>query len=170
MDRGKALCDELKKANIHHIVWLTNSETHFMNNAILADPDLKVIKVCREGEAVAICVGLHLGGERGALLVENQGIFECGNVLKWAIGLKTPMLLMIGYLGYRFLQDTPQGKMWGADREYTEPFLDAFEIKHYLVNSDEDAKKLVPATEEAWRSGKPVALLITSTDEYAAGT
>ncbi|MFC1926900.1 hypothetical protein ACFLWV_04035 [Chloroflexota bacterium] len=91
-------------------------------------------------------------------------------MLKWAIGLKTPMLLMIGYLGYRFLQDTPQGKMWGADREYTEPFLDAFEIKHYLINSDEDVRKLVPAAEEAWRSGKPVALLITSTDEYAAGT
>ncbi|MFC1926899.1 hypothetical protein ACFLWV_04030 [Chloroflexota bacterium] len=65
MDRGKALCDELKKANIHHIVWLTNSETHFMNSAILADPDLKVIKVCREGEAVATCVGLHLGGRAG---------------------------------------------------------------------------------------------------------
>ena len=62
MERGQAICRELKKAGIRHIVWLPDSETHFMHSVLDRDPDLKVIKVCREGEAVAICAGLHLGG------------------------------------------------------------------------------------------------------------
>lgn len=156
MDRGRALCRELKKASVHHIVWLPDSETHFMYEAVCTDPEIKVIQVCREGEAVAICAGLHLGGRRGAALIENQGMFECGNILKWAVAMKMPMLLLVGDLGFA--------------RDYTEPFLDAFGIKHYSVNSDEDVKKVVPACEEAWRTGKPVALLLTSADGYVPGT
>ncbi len=181
MDRGKAICQELKKAGIHHIAWLPDTETHFMGSPMLTDSKIRVMKVCREGEAIAICAGLHLGGKRAALLVENQGILECGNILKWAVALETPMLLMVGLVDYRFyMRDTAQGKTRETESpqmkairdaiRITEPFLDVFGIKHYLVDSDEDVKKVVPACEEAWRTGKPVALLLTSADEFRAGT
>ena len=109
MDRGKAICEELKKAGIRHLVWVPDSETHFMNEAIIHEPEINVVKVCREGETMAICAGLYMGGAMGALLVENQGMFECGNVLKWAIGLNIPMVMLIGYFGFYNLKRTPQG-------------------------------------------------------------
>ncbi|MDO8672694.1 MAG: thiamine pyrophosphate-binding protein [Dehalococcoidia bacterium] len=164
MDRGRAICQELKRAGIHHLVWLPDSETHFMHEAMLTDPEIDVIQVCREGEAVAVCAGLHLGGKRGALLVENQGIFETGNVLKWAISLDIPMLLLVGYLFYRFQKDsTPKGG-------HTESFLSAFGINYSMIDADDDVKRISSACEEAWNTRRPVALLLTSADEFVPGT
>ena len=123
MDRGKAICDELKKAGVHYLVWLPDSETHFMNEAIMNDPEIRVVQVCREGEAIAICAGLGMGGHLGALLVENQGILECGNILKWSISMNIPMVMLIGYFGYYNLRHTPQGMMRGSgQKDYTETF------------------------------------------------
>ena len=170
MERGEAICRELKKAGIRHIVWLTDSETHFMHDAMDRDPDLKVIKVCREGEAVAICAGLYLGGAKGALLVENQGIFDSGNAVKWAVTFKLPMIMMIGYLMHRGMVRTPEGMMLRGAKDPTEPFLDAFGITHYLVDSDEDVPKVGQASREAQQTGKPVALLLTSADGYLPGS
>jgi sulfopyruvate decarboxylase subunit alpha len=170
MDRGEAICRELKKAGIGYIVWLPDSETHFMHDAMEGDPDLKVVKVCREGEAVAICCGLHLGGARGALLVENAGIFDSGNTLKWATAFRLPVVMMIGYLMHRRMERTPEGMMLRGAKDYTEPFLDAFDVAHYLIDADEDVPKVGQACQEAQQTGRPVALLLTSADGFVPGS
>ncbi len=171
MNRGKMLCEELKKANIRNLVWLPDSETHFMHDAMLSDPEIKITQVCREGEAVAICAGFHIGGQRSAVLVESQGIFECGNILKWCIEMDMPVLLMIGYFGYKGLTATPQGRVNKNNRkDFTEPFLDAYGIRHHLVDTDEDVKKVGPAYEETLATHRPVALLLTCADGFVPGT
>ncbi|MDO8674013.1 MAG: hypothetical protein Q7O66_21590, partial [Dehalococcoidia bacterium] len=58
----------------------------------------------------------------------------------------------------------------GRGQDYTEPFLRAFDISYYLVNSNEDVSLVESACEEAWQTLKPVALLLTSADEYVPGT
>ena len=175
MDRGKLICDELKRNRVEHIAWLPDSETHFMHDAMLNDPALNIIQVCAEGEAIAICAGLHMGGKRGAVLIENQGLYDSGNALKWAVDSQFPLVLMVSYLGYRFLEDGPRGKMWNnvwwsSIRDLTEPFLQAFEVSCHLVNSDEDVSRVSDAFAEAERTSRPVVLLLTSADQYVAGT
>ena len=170
MDRGKAICEELKKAGIHYLLWVPDSETHFMHDAIQGDPDLRLIKVCREGEAFAICGGLHLDGAKAALLVENQGMFESGNALKWAVGLGLPIVMLIGYLMHREMERTHQGMMFRGVKDYTEPFLDLFGVKHYLVDSDADFPKIALACQEAYETSRPVAVLLTSADGYLPGS
>ena len=167
MDRGKAICEELKKAGIHHLVWLPDSETHFMNEAIIHDPGIKVIQVCREGEAIAICAGLYMGGSMGALLVENQGILECGNVLKWSMSLNIPMVMLIGYFGFYNFKRTEQGmKRSSGQMDYTEPFLAAFGIKYFSVYSDADVANVGVACNESRLTSMPVGLLLSSADGY----
>ena len=167
--RGELICEELKRNGVEYIAWLPDSETHFMHYPMLNDPALRVIQVCAEGEAVGICAGMHMGGKRGVVLMENQGAFDSGNVLKWAVGLRFPLVLLIGYLGYRDLEDTPEGKTRRGQREVTEPFLEALGIPYELVDSDEEVSRISDAFSRAERDSKPVALLLTSADDFVPG-
>lgn len=175
MDRGKLICEELKNNNVEYIAWLPDSESHFIHDSMLNDSALKVIKVCAEGEAIAICAGLHLGGTRGVVLIENQGLYDSGNALKWIVDSQFPLVLMIGYLGYRNLEDSPRGKIWNnvwwsGIRDLTEPSLQTYDISYDLLDSDNDVAKISEAFAEAERTSRPVALLLTSADNYIPGT
>ena len=167
--RGQLICDELKKSGIEYITWVPDSETHFIHDAMLNEPSLRVIQVCSEGEAIAICVGMHMGGKRGVALMENQGAFDSGNILRWAVGYQFPLVLLIGYLGYRHVETTPGGKMRRGQREITEPFLKALGIPYELVSSDEDVGKISDAVCRAERDLRPVAVLLTSADDFVPG-
>ncbi len=167
--RGHLICDELKRNGVEYIAWVPDSETHFLHEPMLNDPSLRVIQVCAEGEAIAICGGMHLGGKRAVVLIENQGAFDSGNALKWAVGLHLPLVLLIGYLGYRNLENTPAGKRRRGEREITEPFLEALGIPYELVNTDQDVRKISEAFSRAGRDSKPVAVLLTSADDFVPG-
>ena len=167
--RGQLICDELKKNGVDYIVWVPDSETHFMHDSMLNNPSFRIIQVCAEGEAVGICAGMHMGGKRGVLLIENAGAFDSGNVLKWATNLKFPLVLLIGYLGYRHLDTTSDGKMRKGQRDITEPFLEALGIPCEVVDSDEKVGEISEAFSRATRESKPVALLLTSADDFPPG-
>ena len=164
--RGQLICDQLKKNGVEYVVWIPDSETHFMHDSMLNDPSLRIIQVCAEGEAVGICAGMHMGGKRGVVFIENNGAFDSGNALKWAVNLKFPLVLLIGYLGYRNLEATPGGKMRRGQRDITEPFLEALGIPYELVDSDEKVGKITDAISRASRESKPVALLLASADDF----
>ena len=167
--RGHLICEELKRNRVEYIAWVPDSETHFLHDSMLNDPSLRVIQVCAEGEAIAICAGMYLGGKRGVVLIENQGAFDSGNVMKWAVGLHFPLVFLIGYLGYRNLGNTPAGKTKRGEREITEPFLEALGIPYELVNSDQDVGKISEAFSRAECDSKPVALLLTRADDFVPG-
>lgn len=69
------ICDELKKSGVEYIAWVPDSETHFIHEAMLGDPSLRVVQVCSEGEGIALCIGLHMGAilsEEGPTFVSLQ--------------------------------------------------------------------------------------------------
>ena len=68
---ARRFIDELKSSGIIHAVWLPDSEANFLHEAMIADPDLQVVPVCREGESFAIASGLNIGGKTAAVLVQN---------------------------------------------------------------------------------------------------
>ena len=70
---ARRFIDELKSSGIIHAVWLPDSEANFLHEAMIADPDLQVVPVCREGESFAIASGLNIGGKTAAVLVQNIG-------------------------------------------------------------------------------------------------
>ncbi len=168
--RGKLICEELKKSGVEYILWLPDSETHFMHDPIRNDCSLRVIQVCAEGEAVAICAGLYMGRKRGVVLIENSGAFDSGNILKWVARLQFPVVVLLGCLGYQNLEVTPEGKKTKAgQRDITEPFLEALRIPYDLVGSDGDVGKISAAFSRAERESRPVALIVTTADGYLPG-
>lgn len=174
-DRGQLICEQLKLCGVEYIVWLPDSESFFMHEAMQSDPDLQIIQCCSEGEAISILAGLHLGGKRGIVLIENNGLFEAGNALRWVSDSRFPLVMLVGYLRYRFMTRTAEGMMWNDDywpgiKDLTEPFIEAFDVPYHLLATDEDTKVIPEAFAEAERRAGPVILLTVSADDFMPGT
>ena len=148
--------DELKKCGITHIIWLPDSESRFMYEAMMSQHELTLVPICREGEAIAIAAGLMLGGKEPVVLHQNTGFFESGDSVRGlALDLQLPLLLLIGYRGWR--RDAP---MTDSAAIFIEPILDTWGIKHYLVEADEDVERISMGYKQAHETNKPVAILI----------
>ncbi|MBA7696842.1 hypothetical protein ES703_105494 [subsurface metagenome] len=153
---SRRVLDELKKCGITHIIWLPDSESRFMYEAMMSQHELTLVPICREGEAIAIAAGLMLGGKEPVVLHQNTGFFESGDSVRGlALDLQLPLLLLIGYRGWR--RDAP---MTDSAAIFIEPILDTWGIKHYLVETDEDVERISMGYKQAHETNKPVAILI----------
>ena len=152
---GQRVLDEVMKCGITHIVWLPDAETRFMYDAMNNKPSLTLVPVCREGEAIPIAAGLITGGKKAMVLHQNTGFFESGDSVR-GLGLdfQLPLLLLLGYVGWRN-ETSSTGK-------YFEPMLDAWGIKHYLLETDDDVERISMAYNEAVDTKRPVAVLIAN--------
>jgi sulfopyruvate decarboxylase TPP-binding subunit len=154
---GEKILDELKKCGVTHIVWLLGSELRFMYEAMISQKEITLVPFCREGEGVAIAAGLILGGKKPVMLYQNAGLYEAGDSIRLvSFELHLPLLMLIGYRGWR-----------GTDSAgiILEPTLDAWGIKYYLVQSDEDVEKISIGDKQAQETNKPVAILIVREQE-----
>jgi len=148
--------EELEKCGITHVVCLPDSASLFLYNAIKRKPEFTLVPVCREGEAIAIAAGLLLGGKQPIVMHQNTDFFESGDSVRGlALDLALPIVLMISYRGWR--HGSP---MTDSAGNFLEPILDAWGIKHYMVESDEDVEKISLAFKETHQTKKPVAILI----------
>ena len=158
--RPEIVLAEIKKQGVTHVVWLPDSETNWLYMLMKAEPTLTLVAVNREGLAFSLSAGLFVGGSTPVILIQNTGLLESGDSLRgWALGLKIPVVLMVGYRGW-----TRHGVTEDTAAVYTERFLNAFDIKYYLVESDADAPRIALAFEEARKTKRPVAVMVG--DEY----
>jgi len=146
----------LKGCGVTHLVWLPDSEAGFLYAALQDDPDVALVPVCREGEAMAVALGLAVAGRRPAVVIQNTGFLESGDSVRGAV-LDTgfPFLLLIGYRGW-----SAGRPMTDSAGRFTEPVLRAWGIPYHLVEDDRDLPKLERAYHEAQERGGPVAVLI----------
>ncbi len=146
---------ELRKCGITHIIWLPDTGSQIVAEAVNGQADFTLVPVCREGEAIAIAVGLMLGGREPVVVHQNTGFFESGDsVRSLALDLRLPLLLLIGYRGWRY--GLPMNDSAGI---FTEPILNAWGIKYYLVETDEDIERISLGFKEAHQTQQPVAVL-----------
>ncbi len=156
VEMADRVMEELARCHITHLVYLAHSETRPLYDLAERDPGLTVVPVCREGEAVGVAVGLWLGGSNPAVLHQSTGLFESGDSLRGlALDLRIPLLLLIGYRGWR-----PEPPFADSAATYLEPYLDAWGIKHYLLESPEGAGVVSMAYQEARETSRPVAVLV----------
>ena len=76
---GPSVAAALRDAGVTHVVWIPDSELGLWQDALQAEPSLKLIRVCREGEAIAVAGGLHIGGQRPVVAIQCTGLFEAGD-------------------------------------------------------------------------------------------
>src|SRR5204862_1221832 len=152
--QAATVLDELGRCGVTHIVWLPDSETGYMYEAMLAS-DVTLVPVCREGEAIAVAAGLIMGGKRPVVLIQSTGFYESGDSVRGlSLDLHLPLLLMIGYRGY-----AGQGRP-GTDSasRFLEPILDTLGIPHFLVDSDASCPRISEAYGKAQTARHPAAV------------
>lgn len=158
---GAGLIAALKNAGITHVVSvpdLTTSEG--VLRPLASDPDLKLVRICREEEGVGICAGLAVAGQRGAMLIQYTGFLGSMNAIRAvAIEYRQPICMLVGTLYTDSPDDPSKSQNYGVSRMV--PLLEVLGLRHLIVASDRDLPSVSPALLEAFRKSEPVVILIT---------
>lgn len=134
--------ETIESLGITHVAWLPDSTLGVWEGALAASRKLRLLRVCREGEAWALAAGLHLGGARPLVVMQNTGLFESGDALRSVLfDMGLPLYAIIGYRSYLL-----EGSRDTA-RRYTEPVLAAWGIDSLLV----DSPAVLPSLVEHYR-------------------
>lgn len=158
MLRAASLVDALVERGVTHLIWLPDTETSALLQALEGQSSLCVVPVAREGEAIPIAAGLWAGGKRPAVLIQSTGLFESGDSIRGiGLDLGIPMVVLVGYRGYR-----STGPVEDSAALYLEPILRAWTIPYALVRDDADLHCIGEAFERAERERRLLAVLIAA--------
>jgi sulfopyruvate decarboxylase TPP-binding subunit len=155
---GPSVAAALKRSGVTHVVWVPDSVLGAWDGALAGDPDLRLIRVCREGEGLAVAAGLLLGGARPIVMLQCTGLFEAGDALRNIVhDLKLPLFLVVGV---RSLLAHRRGASRDSCPVFTEPFLQAWRIPSTILEPDASADDLAAAYRQARESGHAAAVLL----------
>ena len=157
---AQAIKQEFKRAGIRFVVALPDRVTsHHLLKGLLADPDYKVVQVCKEDEGVSICSGLYAAGHKSVFMMQYTGFLDSINAIRGvAVEGHFPVCMIVGLLGKEADVAPIQSKKFGV--KIIEPILDVMGIEHHLIERDADVQQIVPAIEKAFKNSSPVAILI----------
>ena len=97
---AKRLVQGLKSAGINFVTYLPETRLSQIVPVIRDDPEVELVAVLSEQEAVTIAVGATLGGKQAAVYMENTGIYVSSySLLVTGKQLGVPVLLVVGFLG-----------------------------------------------------------------------
>src|SRR5262249_46878417 len=103
----------------------------------------RLIRPCREGEAIAISGGLCLGSARPLTILQCTGFFEAGDSFRNMVhDLNLPLAFLVGVRSY---QAHHAGKSTDTCPVFTEPILKAWELPYTLLPSSFTATDLEQA-------------------------
>jgi sulfopyruvate decarboxylase TPP-binding subunit len=155
---GPSVAAALKECGVTHVIWIPDSELGTWEAALLSEPALQLIRVCREGEAIAVAGGLMLGGRRPIVLIQCTGLFEAGDALRNIVhDLKLPLFLVVGVRSYYAHQ-----KKATADTcpVFTEPIMRAWQVPYVLLDKTHTAADLASAYRQAQAEKRAGAVLL----------
>ena len=157
---GAAILAAIKDSGVQFILSVPDIVTSAgLLRPIARDPDLRLVRVCKEDECIGIASGLSYCDKRALILIQYTGFLDSINAIRAvAVEYKQPICMMIGLLGHEPERPPTQSGRYGV--RIIEPILDAMGIPHHLINEDVDVAKIRPAIEDAYAASHPVALLI----------
>ncbi len=154
---GPQIVEVLQELGITHVVMIPDSTLGQWEGALTAAKALRVVRVCREGEAWAVAAGLHLGGARPLVVIQCTGLFESGDALRniahdWGL----PVFALIGYRSYLNQSAIPGDTCL----VFTEPVLDAWKLDYRFVDSVDKLHLLAHHYRACMAAGQPGAILM----------
>lgn len=121
---GEAVAGAIAAAGFTDLVWLPDSHLGRWEPALLRQQTPRLIRVCREGEAVALAAGLLLGGARPLVAVQCTGFFEAGDAVRNVVhDLHLPLKLLVGVRSWNLYRS---GKTGDNCPTFTEPVVRAW--------------------------------------------
>lgn len=157
---GSAIIAALKDANIGFVLSVPDIVTSAgLLFPIAGDDNFRLIRVCKEDEAIGISAGLSHGAVRAILLIQYTGLLDSINAVRAvAVGYKLPIVFMVGLLEKEPGVPPRQSALYGI--RIVEPILEAMGIEHHLIETQADVARIRPAIDAAYSLSRPTVLLI----------
>ena len=158
--RGATIIAELKKARVEFVVAVPDIVT---SDGLLwplsRDADIKLVRICKEDEGIAICAGLAFAGRRAVLLIQQTGLLDSINALR-AVGVEyeQPVVILVGMQGKEPDVAPRQSAKYGV--RIVEPILEAMGIAHRWIEHAPDEREIALAIARAYETSQPLCLLI----------
>lgn len=129
---GPAVVAALKDCGVTHVVWIPDTYLGTWEESLRADRDLQLIRVCREGEAMAVAAGLLIGGKKPVVMIQCTGFFDAGDALRNVVhDLKLPLFVLVGVRSYHLHQQQATDDSCPV---FTEPIVRAWNIPHVVID------------------------------------
>lgn len=152
---GQQIVAAFAEMGVSHACWLPDSTLGTWESALASASGLQLVRVCREGEAWTIAAGLHLGGRRPIVVIQNTGLFESGDALRNVLfDLRLPLYAVIGYRSYLLANSTDSAKL------FTERIVRAWGVDHILLDTPDSASRLAAHYRECQEAGRPGLALL----------
>lgn len=132
----------LKDLEVTTIVMLPDSRLADLEKKLRDDNYFTLIDVPNEGDGIAICSGLWMGGKKCIMMMEDSGIYEGTFALeKFGNMNEMPIVMLIGYH-----KPLSEGNWYQVSRTpITCPLLDTLRIPYVIIDEDSNDDK-IPST------------------------
>ncbi len=155
MFTGPEIVDELTAMSITHVVWVPDSVMGLWEPALESATTIRLIRVCREGEAWPLAAGLVIGGQFPLVLMQTTGLFESGDAMRNVIhDMRLPVFSLIG--GRNMLSPDSSD----SAKSFAEPILRAWNVDYELVSCLADKAKLSEHYRRCQSAGRSGAVLL----------
>ncbi|MGE3317390.1 MAG: thiamine pyrophosphate-binding protein [Planctomycetaceae bacterium] len=157
MFTGNEIVELLRELRFSHVVMVPDSTLGLWEQAIDSATDLRLVRVCREGEAWAVAAGLYLAGQQPLVMIQCTGLFESGDSLRNALhDYQLPLFAMIGYRSYLNQKNLPGD----TAMIFTEPILKAWNVDFHLIDEPAKISMIREFHRECTEEQKPGVVLI----------
>src|SRR5581483_5532319 len=137
---SRLIYDALKACDVKIISALPETWLVHLIRMADEDPEMTLVRIAKEEEAIGISAGAHLAGANSALLMQNHGFFAAINpIISLALLYKIPLLMLISYRGH-FGEKDPWQTQGGLN---TEPLLRAMNIPIWHLNDPADLQRRI---------------------------
>jgi len=155
MFTGPEIAATLANLGVTHVIWLPDSTTGPWERAIESSSKLRLVRVCREGEAWPLAAGLHIGGKTPLIIMQSTGLFESGDALRnVCFDLKAPVFALLGVRN----ELVPDSR--DSARTFAEPILKAWGLPYVWLRAPVDKPKLAEHFRACQRDDCPGAVLM----------
>jgi sulfopyruvate decarboxylase TPP-binding subunit len=158
--KGSSILAAIKASGVEYILSVPDITTSGgLLRPIARDPDLKLVRVCKEDECIGIACGLAYCDKRALTLIQHTGFLDSINAIRGvAVEYKQPICMMIGLLQHNPEATPRNSKSYGV--RIVEPILEAMGIPFHYIGEEIDVAKIRPAIENAYAQSFPVAMLV----------
>jgi sulfopyruvate decarboxylase subunit alpha len=155
MFRGEEIVAALEELGVTHVVWVPDSTTGPWESALDASQRLRLIRVCREGEAWPLAAGLILGGASPLVIMQSTGLFESGDALRNVVfDLKLPVFALIGVRNELVSASRDSAKV------FAEPIVRAWGLDYVWVRQAGDLQAFAEHFHACRQAGRAGAALL----------
>lgn len=152
---GSEIAAEFASLGVTDIVWLPDSALGPWESDLESHPQLRLLRVCREGEAWPLAAGLFLGGRSPVVMMQTTGLFESGDALRNVLfDLKLPLFAFFGARSWLVENSRDTAK------QFTEPILQAWGLDYALISGPQDKPRLAESYRRCQQTQQPAAILM----------